>query len=152
SSPNPDAFTSSRLLTRSKVVVRAGSALRDLADRRRLQFGVNKLLTTFGASITGESLDRIFLKSTAQLSAPGFKITQRATRSSAKVAICARHLHCSGVAFGIVQEKPMNRSGRTPDTEYSPSLADTIYRPFFVAGITTVLTLGCVWGAINLFT
>jgi len=47
----------------------------------------------------------------------------------------------------------MNRSGLTPNTtEYSPSLADTIYRPFFVAGITTVLTLGCVWGAINLFT
>ena len=27
-----------------------------------------------------------------------------------------------------------------------------IYRPFFLAGIATVLTLGCVWGAINLFT
>ncbi|HSE32826.1 MAG TPA: NnrS family protein [Pyrinomonadaceae bacterium] len=31
-------------------------------------------------------------------------------------------------------------------------LADRIYRPFFIAGIATVLTLGCVWGAINLFT
>lgn len=30
--------------------------------------------------------------------------------------------------------------------------SDTIYRPFFLAGIATVLTLGCVWGAINLFT
>ena len=30
--------------------------------------------------------------------------------------------------------------------------ADTIYRPFFLAAIATVLTLGCVWGAINLFT
>lgn len=30
--------------------------------------------------------------------------------------------------------------------------ADTIHRPFFLAGIATVLTLGCVWGAINLFT
>ena len=30
------------------------------------------------------------------------------------------------------------------------SIADTIYRPFFLAGIATVLTLGCVWGAINL--
>lgn len=29
---------------------------------------------------------------------------------------------------------------------------DTIHRPFFVAGIATVLTLGCVWGAINLLT
>lgn len=27
-----------------------------------------------------------------------------------------------------------------------------IYRPFFVAGISTVLTLGCLWGAINLLT
>ena len=34
----------------------------------------------------------------------------------------------------------------------SPSIAGTIYRPFFLAGIATVLTLGCVWGAINLFT
>jgi hypothetical protein len=30
------------------------------------------------------------------------------------------------------------------------SNGDTIYRPFFIAGIATVLTLGCVWGAINL--
>ena len=29
---------------------------------------------------------------------------------------------------------------------------DTIYRPFFLAGIATVLTLGCLWGAINLLT
>lgn len=27
-----------------------------------------------------------------------------------------------------------------------------IYRPFFIAGLVTVLTLGCVWGAINLLT
>jgi uncharacterized protein involved in response to NO len=32
------------------------------------------------------------------------------------------------------------------------SIADTIYRPFFIAGMVTVLTLGCVWGAINLLT
>ena len=32
------------------------------------------------------------------------------------------------------------------------SWADTIYRPFFLAGIVTVLTLGCMWGAINLLT
>ena len=37
-------------------------------------------------------------------------------------------------------------------SEFSPSIADTIYRPFFLAGIATVLTLGCMWGAINLFT
>src|SRR5215813_7155240 len=30
------------------------------------------------------------------------------------------------------------------------SIGDAIYRPFFLAGITTVLTLGCMWGAINL--
>ena len=35
--------------------------------------------------------------------------------------------------------------------ELTPSIADTIYRPFFLAGVATVLTLGCVWGAINLF-
>jgi hypothetical protein len=34
---------------------------------------------------------------------------------------------------------------------FQPSLADTIYRPFFIAGLLTVLSLGCVWGAINLF-
>jgi len=36
--------------------------------------------------------------------------------------------------------------------EFSPSIGDTIYRPFFLAGIATVLTLGCMWGAINLLT
>jgi NnrS protein len=36
--------------------------------------------------------------------------------------------------------------------EFSPSIADTIYRPFFLAGIATVMTLGCMWGAINLLT
>ena len=39
-----------------------------------------------------------------------------------------------------------------PVVEFSPSIADTIYRPFFLAGIVTVLTLGCMWGAINLLT
>ncbi len=29
---------------------------------------------------------------------------------------------------------------------------DTIHRPFFVAAVVTVLTLGCTWGAINLLT
>ena len=36
--------------------------------------------------------------------------------------------------------------------ESSPSIADAIYRSFFLAGIATVLTLGCLWGAINLLT
>jgi len=40
----------------------------------------------------------------------------------------------------------------SPVAEFSPSIADTIYRPFFLAGIVTVLTLGCMWGAINLLT
>jgi hypothetical protein len=33
---------------------------------------------------------------------------------------------------------------------YSPSAADKLYRPFFKLGIATVLTVGCMWGAINL--
>ena len=36
--------------------------------------------------------------------------------------------------------------------DFAASIGDTIYRPFFLAGIATVLTLGCVWGAINLLT
>jgi len=32
------------------------------------------------------------------------------------------------------------------------SIGDAIYRPFFIAGLAIVLTLGCVWGAINLLT
>src|SRR5215510_13484635 len=35
---------------------------------------------------------------------------------------------------------------------FRSTLADNIYRPFFVAGLATVLTLGCSWGAINLLT
>ena len=42
--------------------------------------------------------------------------------------------------------------GSAPAAEFSPSIADTIYRPFFLAGLATVLTLGCLWGAINLLT
>ncbi|HLG98903.1 MAG TPA: DUF1858 domain-containing protein [Bryobacteraceae bacterium] len=34
----------------------------------------------------------------------------------------------------------------------TPSIADTIYRSFFLAGIAVVFTLGCAWGAVNLFT
>jgi uncharacterized protein involved in response to NO len=37
-------------------------------------------------------------------------------------------------------------------SEVSPSIAATIYRPFFLAGIATVMTLGCMWGAMNLLT
>ena len=48
----------------------------------------------------------------------------------------------------------LNQEAKSPHpaAKFSPSIADTIYRPFFLAGIVTVLTLGCVWGAINLLT
>ncbi|MBI1941980.1 MAG: NnrS family protein [Acidobacteria bacterium] len=35
--------------------------------------------------------------------------------------------------------------------EYKESLGDVIYRRFFKAGIAVVLSVGCLWGAINLF-
>ena len=47
-------------------------------------------------------------------------------------------------------EATKNPKAITVTTE--PSIADTIYRPFFVAGMATLLTLGCMWGAINLLT
>ena len=59
-----------------------------------------------------------------------------------------------GVALGRLLAE-LNEAAKTNSAsvpEFSPSIADTIYRPFFLAGITTVLTLGCVWGAINLWT
>lgn len=51
--------------------------------------------------------------------------------------------------------KELNQAAKQPGAapaEFAPSLADTIYRPFFLAGLATVMTLGCVWGAINLLT
>jgi uncharacterized protein involved in response to NO len=51
--------------------------------------------------------------------------------------------------------RELNQAASSPtSTTTTPerSIGDTIYRPFFVAGLATVLTLGCVWGAINLFT
>jgi hypothetical protein len=51
--------------------------------------------------------------------------------------------------------RELNEAAANPTSnniEFAPSIADTIYRPFFLAGIATVLTLGCVWGAINLLT
>ncbi len=58
---------------------------------------------------------------------------------------------------GVETEKllrELNEAAVQPSqsAEFAPSLGDTIYRPFFLAGIATVLTLGCVWGAINLLT
>ena len=34
---------------------------------------------------------------------------------------------------------------------FRPTRADVIYRPFFLAGLATLFTLGCVWGAVNLW-
>ncbi|MBI3950739.1 MAG: DUF1858 domain-containing protein [Acidobacteria bacterium] len=51
----------------------------------------------------------------------------------------------------LLQE--LNEAARQTQPEsvtFQPSLADTIYRPFFLAGLATVLSLGCLWGAINL--
>src|SRR5688572_11827508 len=45
-----------------------------------------------------------------------------------------------------------NRIADSCAVESSPSIANHIYRPFFLASIATILTVGCVWGAINLFT
>jgi uncharacterized protein involved in response to NO len=45
---------------------------------------------------------------------------------------------------------PRNIASHCPLTR--AAFADRIYRPFFLAGIATVLTLGCMWGAINLLT
>lgn len=42
------------------------------------------------------------------------------------------------------------RQSNSDQPTFNPSLADTIYRPFFLAGLVVVLSLGCVWGAINL--
>lgn len=44
------------------------------------------------------------------------------------------------------------RSAEQSLPSFRPSLADTIYRPFFTAALLTVFTLGCMWGAINLLT
>jgi uncharacterized protein involved in response to NO len=48
----------------------------------------------------------------------------------------------------------LNEAAKHPShqSQHLPSIADSIYRPFFIAGIVTVLTLGCTWGAINLLT
>ncbi|MDQ3817100.1 MAG: DUF1858 domain-containing protein [Acidobacteriota bacterium] len=43
-------------------------------------------------------------------------------------------------------------SGDQSRPAFRPSIADTIYRPFFIAALLTVFTLGCMWGAINLLT
>lgn len=47
----------------------------------------------------------------------------------------------------------LNEVASRPQPEWAsanPSIADTIYRPFFLAGIITVLSVGSLWGAVNL--
>lgn len=49
--------------------------------------------------------------------------------------------------------KELNAALEKPSEEkyiYQESLADIIYRRFFKAGIAVVLSVGCLWGAINL--
>ncbi len=51
--------------------------------------------------------------------------------------------------------RELNEAANQPNdaaTTTERSIGDMIYRPFFIAGLATVLTLGCVWGAINLLT
>ena len=38
----------------------------------------------------------------------------------------------------------------SPIIQTRSTLTDTIFRPFFLAGIATVFSLGCLWGAVNL--
>jgi hypothetical protein len=61
-------------------------------------------------------------------------------------------LHGVAIDKLLVELNEAARVSAPVAAEFSPSIGDTIYRPFFLAGIATVLTLGCVWGAINLFT
>jgi hypothetical protein len=52
----------------------------------------------------------------------------------------------------LVEE--LNAEIRKPSAEtyvYEESLGDTIYLRFFKAGIAVVLSVGCLWGALNLF-
>lgn len=60
-------------------------------------------------------------------------------------------LHNVPVENLLCELNEATRASCAPIT-FRPSRADTIYRPFFIAGIATVLTLGCLWGAINLLT
>jgi uncharacterized protein involved in response to NO len=61
-------------------------------------------------------------------------------------------LHGVAIDKLLVELREAATASAAAAAEFSPSIADTIYRPFFLAGIATVLTLGCLWGAINLLT
>ena len=61
-------------------------------------------------------------------------------------------LHGVGIDQLLLELSAAATESAPATAEFTPSLADSIYRPFFLAGIATVLTLGCMWGAINLLT
>ena len=49
--------------------------------------------------------------------------------------------------------REINREMESPSAQpyvYKETLPDYIYRRFFKAGVLTVLTVGCLWGAVNL--
>jgi uncharacterized protein involved in response to NO len=74
-----------------------------------------------------------------------------ASGSREEVSLFAR-LH--GVEVDVLLTK-LNEAASfppPPTISFQSPIAGTIYRPFFLAGIVTVLTLGCMWGAINLLT
>ena len=51
----------------------------------------------------------------------------------------------------LLREIHAEMASPLPKTQvYNESLQDYIYRRFFKAGVATVLTVGCLWGAINL--
>ncbi|MFZ0796553.1 MAG: NnrS family protein [Terriglobales bacterium] len=62
----------------------------------------------------------------------------------------------TGVHQGDLEEllREINAELKSPSEQsyaYTETLQDYIYRRFFRAGVLVVLTVGCLWGAINLF-
>lgn len=52
-----------------------------------------------------------------------------------------------GVPLGPLLDELNAAAGRGGEpVAYRPTRADTIYRPFFLAGLATLFTLGCAWG------
>ena len=53
----------------------------------------------------------------------------------------------------LLEELNAVAEGASPIGElaFRPTRADTIYRPFFLAGLAMLFTLGCAWGAVNLW-
>lgn len=55
------------------------------------------------------------------------------------------------ISSAINSESIPGRAEDATPASNSPEFADTIYRPFFIAGILTILTLGATWGALLLW-